>query len=168
MVDGIIEALGRVVNARLFETERGFQGALHANLEAVLGRALPPEAIIEQEYQKRIRSHGIRRRPDIIIHVPTPPGGDRTDGNFAVLALKRRATQGKAWRDFEALDDMFERLHYPFGAFINIGSDRDHAERYSGRFPERIHFFAVWRDNGTTHVSHARIRDGTLLRSGPF
>ena len=157
MVDGIIEALRRVTRARLFDTERGFQGALHVNLEAVLGGALPSEAIIEQEHQKRIRSHGIKLRPDIIIHVPTLTGGDHTDRNFAVLALKRRATRTMAQRDFEALDEMFEQLHYPFGAFINIGSDRNHAERYRGRFPERMHFFAVWQGDGRTHVSHTRV-----------
>ena len=138
------------------------------NLEAVLGEALASKAIIEQEYQKRIEPHGIRRRPDVIIHVPTPPGGDHTGGNFAVLALKRRATRTMAQQDSEALDEMFDRLHYPFGAFINIGSDRTLAEHYRGGFPERIHFFPVWQGNGRTYVKHERIQDGRLLVSGPF
>jgi hypothetical protein len=36
--------------------------------------ALDGDAIVEQGYQKRMRDHGIDRRPDIIIHVPTPGG----------------------------------------------------------------------------------------------
>lgn len=43
---------------------------------------LANEAIIEQEYQKRLAEHGITFRPDIIIHVPTAPGA------FSIRASK--------------------------------------------------------------------------------
>ena len=163
MVEDIISALRRVAHPRFFETERGFQGAFQANLTAALGDLLPPKAILEEEYQKRISSHGIRRRPDVIIHVPTPPGGNRRAGNFAVFALKRQASSVVAQQDFEALDAMFEALDYPFGAFINIGLEYTHADQYRGGFSDRIHFFAVWHGDGQTHVSHARICDGRLI-----
>ena len=81
MVKDIINALRRVAHPRFFKTERGFQGAFCSNLEAALGDYLPSETIIEQEHQKRVSAHGIRRRPDVIIHVPTPSGGDHQAGN---------------------------------------------------------------------------------------
>jgi len=118
-----------VTHPRFFETERGFQGAFQANLQAALGDTAHPDAIVEEEYQKRIKIHGIRRRPDIIIHVPTASGGNRRDGNVAVFALKLAATQAAARRDFDALDAMFTALHYPFGAFVNIGNGRTHDDQ---------------------------------------
>jgi hypothetical protein len=90
-------------------------------------------------------------------------GADRRVGNFAVFALKLRATPTEARRDFDALDAMFRALHYPFGAFINIGDNRTHAEVYGGAFPDRIHLFAAWQTNGNTHVRHARHQDGRLI-----
>jgi hypothetical protein len=162
VIEAVVQALSAVTNARFFETERGFQGAFQANLAIALGDRVPPEAIVEEEYQKRIRIHGIRRRPDVIVHTPTQPGGDRCAGNFAVFALKLRATPSEARQDFDALDAMFAALRYPFGAFINIGDDRTHAEQYGGAFPERIHSFAAWQNNGHTHVRHAWHDNGRL------
>jgi hypothetical protein len=163
LIDAVIRALTAITNARFFETERGFQGAFQANLVAALGDRVPPEAIVEEEYQKRIKIHGIRRRPDVIVHTPTQAGGDFRAGNFAVFALKLRANPSDARQDFEALDAMFAALHYPLGAFINIGDDRTHAEQYGGAFHDRVHTFAVWQSNGLTHVRHGWHNDGQLL-----
>ena len=139
----------------------------HSKDEPVLTKygivKLPPEAIVEEEYQKRIKIHGIRRRPDVIVHVPTQPGNDRRVGNLAVFALKLRATPTEARHDFAALDAMFRALDYPMGAFINIGNDRTHAELYQGVYPGRIHMFAVWQIDGRTRVRHARHHDGHVI-----
>lgn len=95
----IVEALRGVTQPRFFATERGFQGEFLAQLRARLPNAgLPGDAIIEQEYQKRLQDHGINIRPDIIIHVPTPAGGNRRKGNFAVFELNLRAGPAEAGR----------------------------------------------------------------------
>lgn len=66
-----------ITQPRLYETERAFQGEFLANLRDALPEVgLPGQAIVEQEYQKRYREHGIVVRPDIIIHVPTLTGGE--------------------------------------------------------------------------------------------
>ena len=83
------DALASIRQRRLFETERGYQGELLAMLRPrLVGAALPGDPIVEQEYQKRIKDHGITIRPDIIIHVPFERGAsqNRAEGNFAAIA----------------------------------------------------------------------------------
>lgn len=113
------DALTAINNPRFFETERGFQGELIAHLAAL---QLPDQAILEQEYQKRQREHGLTIRPDIIIHEPYDPKrhAARTEGNYAVLELKLNATPGEALEDFHSLATMIKVLHYPLGIFVNI------------------------------------------------
>ena len=160
----ITDALRGVTHSRFFESERGFQAEFLANLrEALPAAGLPGDAIVEQEYQKRLKEHGIRRRPDIIIHVPTPPGGNRSQGNFAALALKLSAGVAKAREDFAGLDAILRTLDYPLGVFVNIASQKTHAEHYRGQFSDRIHCFAVWRNEGQVHVRHAYYRGTSLV-----
>jgi hypothetical protein len=65
------DALKSIHEPRFFETERGFQGELLVQLAKRLREAaFPGDPVVEQEYQKTIPSHGIKIRPDIIIHVP--------------------------------------------------------------------------------------------------
>jgi hypothetical protein len=78
----------------------------------------------------------MRRRPDIVLHVPAEnSSAGVAENNFAVWALKRRSTQSQARDDFARLDEMFERLCYPLGIFANIDA-RDHfaASYLSRRF----------------------------------
>lgn len=164
MVRIIKDALHRVTPARFFESERGFQAEFLANLRATLPAArLPGDPIVEQEYQKRLKEHGIRLRPDIIIHVPTLPGGDRREGNFAAFALKLAAGTAKARMAFEALDAVLHALDYPLGVFVNIASQKTHAEQYRGQYPDRIHCFAVWRNEDQVHLRHAYYRGTSLV-----
>jgi hypothetical protein len=152
----IVGALRAIVNPRFFETERGFQAEFLANLRAALpALGLPGDAIVEQEYQKRFRTHGIKRRPDVIIHVPTLLGGNRREGNFAVFALKLTAGPARARSDFDALDAIIRALDYPLGVFINIAAKKTHAEHYQGAFPSRLHWFAVYRSEEGAQVRHA-------------
>jgi hypothetical protein len=164
MVPMIVEALRGVTHPRFFDSERGFQAEFLANLRVALPNAgLLGDAIVEQEYQKRLKVHGIRRRPDIIIHVPTPPGGSRRQSNFVAFALKLAAGTAKARRDLEALDAILRALDYPFGVFVNIASQKTHADQYRGLFPDRIHCFAVWRNAGQVRVRHAYYRGTRLM-----
>jgi hypothetical protein len=78
---------------------------------------------------------------------------------WAVFALKLAATPAAARRDFDALDAMFTALHYPFGAFVNIGTRRRHADQYRGPFRDRMHFFAVWHADGQPHLRYAHYND---------
>lgn len=156
MIPTIVTALRAVTNARFFETERGYQGELLAELRSALpDLALDGDAIVEQEYQKRIRDHGIDRRPDIIIHVPTPAGEDRREGNFAVFELNFRCGPAEAQEDFENLDTVIGALNYPLGVFVNIDSARTQAAHYAGPYRDRIHFFAVRLVDGAVTVRHA-------------
>ena len=142
------EALRQVTELRFLRTERGFQGKFYCALQQILDEMglLEDERILEMEYQKSAR-HGMIQRPDIILHVPAEDSGAGVaENNFAVWALKRRATTSQARQDFARLDEMFERLCYPLGIFVNIDA-RDHfAASYDGGFPERLRTVAVWLD----------------------
>ena len=141
----IRESLVAVTHPRFYETERGFQGAFLAEL----GRRIPAlqwkGAIVEQEYQKRMRDHGINIRPDIIIHVPFEGGhhSSRREGNFVVFELKLNASPEEALPDYEHLSNMCEILGYPLGIFININSSDPHLHLYHGPHKEKLHAFAV-------------------------
>jgi len=88
------EGLSSIREGRLFDTERGYQGALIAQLEARLSQfpIWPGNPLVEQEYQKTIERHGLTLRPDIIVHLPFDRGGipNRQEGNYAVIQLKLR------------------------------------------------------------------------------
>jgi hypothetical protein len=156
MIPTIATALRGVSTPRFFETERGYQGEFLARLHASLPEiGLPGSAIVEQEYQKRLKDHGITVRPDVIIHVPTREGGNRREGNFAVFELKRKATLDEAREDFGSLDAVIKALNYPLGVFLNIDSDDTQARNYDGAFGDRIHFFAVRLVNETVQLRHA-------------
>ena len=144
-LDIFSETLSSITHPRFFETERGFQGQLNACLAQSVKGIVPNQYVIEEEYQKKFNTHGIRIRPDIIIHAPFEPNthGSRSEGNFAVIQIKLRASVKEAGEDFEKLDLMLEKLNYPLGIFINISSSETHHKNYKGKFIERLHCFAV-------------------------
>ena len=80
--------------------------------------------MLQQEYQKRLNRHGIRIRPDIIIHVPFERGvtESREEGNFVAMELKRRATRKTAKGAFANLVKIKKALKYSLTIFINIDS----------------------------------------------
>jgi hypothetical protein len=137
------DALRAIAAPRLFETERGYQGALLGQLDRRL--RLPARVIIEQEYQKQAAQHGLTIRPDIIIHEPfdVDRHTGRTDGNVAVIELKLRATASEAEADFESLRLMLDVLRYPLGIFINIGAARTWSEALPESLRGRVVCFAV-------------------------
>ena len=139
------EALAAIHEPRLFETERGYQGALLAELHQRLVHAgLPGDPIIEQEYQKTLPHHGITIRPDLIIHVPFERGlNRRAEGNFAAVEIKLRATQAEADEDFKSLEILHSTLAYPLTIFLNIDSSATHAHRCPKSIAGQTVCFAV-------------------------
>lgn len=95
------------------------------------GIGLPGDPIIEQEYQKTIPDHGMRIRPDLIVHIPfgRDPAAARTDGNFVAMEIKRQATPTEALEDFESLSLMATKLQYPLTIFLNVDSSKTYFEQ---------------------------------------
>lgn len=156
LIEHIRESLTFISAARFFETERGFQGALLAQLVNRIPYHVLTEGtlIVEQEYQKSHAKHGLTIRPDIIIHEPFQPArhASRTEGNIAVIELKLSASKVQAQDDFNSLAEMINVLQYPLGIFINIASDMTHSELVPLSMKDRIVCFAVWLDNGRVKV----------------
>lgn len=119
---------------------------------------MPESIVVEQEYQKRCGEHTIKVRPDIIIHLPTPAGGDRKVGNVAALELKLDARAEQARVALAGLDAILGALHYHLGIFVNIGSAQTHVGLYDGGFPDRIHCFAIRLDGKQTRIAYAAAR----------
>jgi hypothetical protein len=120
------DALRSISEEVLYRDERAFQGALLHELNARLGHGvLPEDPVIQQEYQKHLRHHGIKIRPDIIVHIPFERGGmdARDEGNFVAIELKRRATTKRARHAFASLAKMKRALKYPLTVFINVVSE---------------------------------------------
>ena len=152
---GLEKALGRITNPRYYETERGYQGALIAELQKELEGFNWDRAIIEQEYQKRIRDHGTRVRPDLIIHVPFDSNSHNTrgEGNFVVFELKYNSKKDAALCDFDNLATMCNKLNYPLAVFINISSTTTHIENYEGENKDLIVAYRINLDNETVLVT---------------
>lgn len=164
MINTIASSLTSIIHPRFYETERGFQGAFLASLERTIPNVgLPHGAIVEQEYQKRFHEHGLKVRPDIIIHVPTPIGSNRRHGNFAVFELKLAARDEDAQKDFASLDSVLAVLDYPLAFFVNIAAEVTHANQYKGPFPDRIHWFATRLVNRQVKVRHAYFNGANLV-----
>lgn len=148
ILQATIEALKHINQQRFFDTERGYHGKFYCELQSALDarNMLYDGIILEMEYQKSER-HSTHQRPDIVLHIPRKyPGGTVKDNNFAVWALKHRASDTRAADDFKKLDEMFEELCYPLGVFINIGDSRHHYAHYNGRYANRLVCFAVALD----------------------
>ncbi|MEO8360356.1 MAG: hypothetical protein ABI672_10025 [Vicinamibacteria bacterium] len=147
-------SLEAVTAPRFFETERGFQGDFAANLRGLVASSLSlaKDCIIESEYQKSLKTHRTAIRPDVVVHIPTVLTGNRTADNFLAIELKLRATAADAQSDFESLDTLMDALEYETAAFINISSDRTHADVYRGGYPDRIHCFAIEQTKYGTRV----------------
>ena len=153
VIVNIRKALKRIKEPRFFKSERGYQGAFVKELTNLLEKAniWPDNPIVEQEYQKIFKIHGLSIRPDIIVHVPFERGvfNSRDEGNYVVIELKLNGSRKKALYDFNKLEKICKILQYSLGVFINIGSERlylyDYLQR-SSRNPNRtyhLHEFAV-------------------------
>jgi hypothetical protein len=110
--------------------------------------------MLQQEYQKRMLRHGIRIRPDIIIHVPFERGvaQSREEGNAVAMELKRRATSKTAREAFANLVKMKNALKYRLTIFINIDSDETHAGLCPKSIANQTVCFAVRLEEGRSVV----------------
>ncbi len=157
LINATESAIRAVDAARFFQTERGFHGRFYCALQKQLEQAglLASGAILEMEYQKS-RRHDLSQRPDIVFHIPAEYSRATVqENNFAVWALKRRATRAKAESDFVLLDEMFQSLHYPLGFFLNIDSTDPMMQHYQGAFPGRLAAVAAQLSHGETTVRWA-------------
>lgn len=160
LLSHIRNALAAISTPRFFETERGYQGALLAQLEQRIPKELLPEGtIIEQEYQKRLEQHGLSIRPDIVIHEPfdTRRHKDRAEGNIAVIELKLNATSLQAADDFANLCAMIRVLRYPLAVFINIGSTSTLTQVAPPEAKGCLVCFAVSIKDGTVNVAEEQV-----------
>ena len=151
ITEATINAIRSVDHIRFFKTERGYQGSLYSALQKELrARGIfKGDFIPEIEYQKTQQRHGTSQRPDIILHIPTEASGEAVDkNNIAVWALKLRATEKKAKKDFNRLDIMFGVLKYQMGFFINIDSERHYYNSYTGDYKDRLTAFCAKLDKG--------------------
>ena len=149
------QALENIREEQLFNDERGFQGALLQELGKRLPEGRSPEdPMLQQEYQKRMLRHGIRIRPDIIIHVPFERGvvEGRDEGNCVAMELKRRATSKTAKGAFANLVKMKKALKYPLTIFINVDSDETHSALCPKSIANQTVCFAVRLEDGRSVV----------------
>ncbi len=148
-MEGILQAvrdsLSSVTHPRFYETERGFQGEFGVELRNRLRDMVMDDHLIEHEYQKTLKDHGITIRPDLVIHIPFDESrfGSRSEGNYAVIELKLRASRAEALEDLTHISTMCQKLDYPLGIFINIDSDETYFDAYEGPYKERMQTFAV-------------------------
>lgn len=163
LLDSTVAALEMVSDPRFHRTERGFQGQFHCALQAELvrRRLVNGARLLEMEPQKSQVAHRTRQRPDIILHIPREStGANAMTNNVAVWALKRRASASQAHDDFEKLDEMFFKLAYPFGFFVNIDDPRHHYGEYTGPYAERLIAIATWLEQGEVRVEIGDPRSG--------
>lgn len=141
------ESLEVITEKRFFSSERGYQGQLISELNnrLVMELIFSNRAAVEQEYQKRLKDHNIRIRPDIIIHVPYVEGihSSRKEDNYVVIQLKKNSSKEDALDDFKKIDLLFQKLDYPLGVFLNIDAEKNFYSSYLGEYRNRIHCFAV-------------------------
>lgn len=150
------ESMQKILDPRFYETERGYQGALVAQLTMHLEFAdFNGHPIIEQEYQKTLPNHGITIRPDVIVHIPFSKewAADRTHGNVVAIELKRRATNSDAVADFQSLSLLAHHLAYLLMIFINIDSADNHHRNCPPYIEEQTVCFAARLGGGVPVVS---------------
>ena len=155
IVQAIKESLLEITHERFYETERGFQGEFGSELRSRLPKLELEGAIVEQEYQKRIRHHGFQTRPDLIIHIPfeETEHSSRSEGNFLVIEFKRRASRMDARADYENLHEMCEKLGYPLAVFINIDTEETYIEECIQPSQAKIYAFSVSLRDGEVQIN---------------
>lgn len=156
----IRESLNAIRETRFFNTERGYQGELLAEIRNKLREnEWVTGIIVEQEYQKKVEEHGLTIRPDLIIHIPyeTSRFNSRSEGNFAVIQLKKDARETEALEDYRKLSDMCRYLKYPLGVFINIDSNNTFLNNYNGDFKDNFIAFAVKLFDGKVILKEERV-----------
>ena len=153
------QSISAITDPAFYSDERAYQGQLISEMTARMRliQLFPGNPIIQQEYQKIERVHGIRIRPDLVIHIPYERGtvNNRTEGNFVVIQLKRSASLIQATDDFTKIDLTFQHLGYPLGIFLNIDSNNNYFENYTGNYQDRLHCFSVRLENENVTINES-------------
>lgn len=140
-------ALLAIREPRFYNTEREYQEELLVQMRARLEETMiwPGSPIVEQEYQKNADAHSLDECPDLIIHCPFARGifENRTQGNYVVIELRRRASGKAALQDYAKLDRICTVLDYAMGIFINVDATQIFLPKYDGEAGSRLHGFAV-------------------------
>ncbi|GAA5523151.1 hypothetical protein LQ318_16080 [Aliifodinibius salicampi] len=148
------ESLASINNPHFYNEERGFQGELVAEIRKRLPEIETEGVIVQQEYQKRMKDHGFKIRPDLIVHIPFEQADfvNRQEGNFFVIELKHNATKKEALADFLKLSRMCALLNYPLGIFINIDSSSTYLNEFKEKEKHKLHAFAVKNEDGIVEI----------------
>ncbi len=169
LINKTVLAIRQITTPRYFSSERGFVTEFYCQLKGQLENEnlFPEHSILETEVQKRHSPHyGVTQRPDLLIHIPIETGltNNSNENNFVVYAFKLNASRDKVEDDFAKLEEMFDRLNYQTGIFINIGSHpTSYLERYQGNFKNRIHEFSIGLVNGLVSINHSCFVENTVL-----
>jgi hypothetical protein len=163
LMNALLEAIGRIKDPTLFADERGYQGELKSKLDHALSLHLREDDFaspqVREEYQKNAEHHGIRLRPDIIIHIPFERGVSptRKHDNFMVILLKRSAGKAKADENFKSLETICSVLDYPVGVSVNVSSSKLWLPQLAPEIPScfTLHEIAVNLEHGVPHLQIA-------------
>ena len=149
-------ALLAIREPRFYKTEREYQEELLVQIRARLEETpiWPGSPIVEQEYQENADAHNIDIRPDLIIHCPFARGmfESRTQGDYVVVELRRRANRRAALQDYAKLDRICTVLDYAMGIFINVDSTHIFLPEYGSEGSGRLHGFAVELRGGQVYI----------------
>jgi hypothetical protein len=163
----VITALKEIVSPRFFLTERGFQGNFAIALNKILGEnnIFQDGTIIEEEYQKRLKLHGFRQRPDLLIHVPNESSHskNRKENNYVAFAFKLSGNKTKVMKDFEKLNELIEKLDYSLGIFININSLNCFLGEYQGPNKDKLHEFCIKQIMGESNLRYAHFQKEKIV-----
>lgn len=166
-IEIVITALKEINSPRFFKTERGFQGRFAIALYKILGEnnIFQDGTIIEEEYQKKLKLHGIKQRPDLIIHVPieSSHSSNRKENNYVVFAFKLSGNKTKVMKDFEKLNELIEKLDYSLGIFININSLNSFLGEYQGPNKDKLHEFCIKQINGKLKLRYAHFQEEKII-----
>lgn len=169
ILEEVINSIKSINTPRYYKSERGYQTEFYSHLSInIKGKGLFPEqAILEAEVQKRTLEHyGITQRPDLLIHIPIETGltEETNENNFLNIAFKLKGNKKSSIEDFMKLDEMFEKLNYKEGLYINIGKfPTVFLEAYEGNFKNRIHEFSIGLVNGEVRINHAYFNEEEII-----
>lgn len=168
LLNKTVLAIRQILIQRYFNSERGFVPEFYSNLRGQLENSnlFPEHTILETEVQKRRLLHGVRQRPDLLIHIPIETGltNNVAENNFVVYAFKLNGNAVDALEDFEKLDAMFGQLNYEMGIYVNIGTHPTiFLNNYIGNFKDRIHEFSIRLDNEQVLIKHCFFRQNNLI-----
>jgi hypothetical protein len=166
-IDITIAAIKHIKRLRYYDSERAFVTELYRHLhEANLLSLFPEQTLIETEVQKSEKKHfGLTQRPDMVVHIPIEEGVTQHayEGNFIAYAFKVEANEAKAQEDFAKFDEMFNKLRYPLGIFINIGGYPDSLlHHYRGNYRDRIHELSIRFIGNKVDVQHSYFENGVI------